>query len=161
MSGIIRPIQLIMNLNSKLFLNATEDVTDEMAMLRPNNTVNNIIFISAHLLDARYFLANIIGLNSVCPFKDVFDSVNRIEDSGRLPAIKDIRSTWAEFGPQIAVHLSGLDEESINKKSSFKFPIPADTILGVVTFLLSHESYHIGQIGMIRKFLNLPSLKFE
>ncbi|MEJ2536234.1 MAG: hypothetical protein P8048_04140 [Calditrichia bacterium] len=85
MKKAIIPLQLIFNLNSKLFLNATAGITDEMAAIRPNDQINNVVFISAHLLDARYYISDMLDFKVVNPLKDVFEKVTRVEDSDQLP----------------------------------------------------------------------------
>ena len=161
MKKAIIPLQLIFNLNSKLFLNATEKVTDEMAVIRPDDQINNVVFISAHLLDARYYISDMLDLKVVNPFKDVFEKVSRVEDSDQLPGLSKIRSTWVEVSQKLSDHLTTLPEEILNRKASFKFPVTDDTVLGAITFLISHESYHLGQLGILRKYLDLPAMKYD
>ena len=161
MKNAIFPLQLIFNLNSKLFLNATEKVTDEMAVIRPDDQINNVVFISAHLLDARYYISDMLDLKVVNPFKDAFEKVTRVEDSDQLPGLNKIRSTWVEVSQKLSDHLTTLPEEILNRKASFKFPVTDDTVLGAITFLISHESYHLGQLGILRKYLDLPAMKYD
>ncbi len=161
MQNSIIPLQLIFNLNSKLFLNATEKVTDEMAMVCPDNRINNVIYFSAHLLDARYYISDMLELTMVNPFKDIFEKVSKVEESDQLPGLKRIRSNWVKLSQKLSDHLTTLPEEILNRKASFKFPVADDTVLGAITFLISHESYHLGQLGMLRKYLGLPEMKYS
>lgn len=161
MQNSIFPLQLIFNLNSKLFLYALEEVTDEMAAIRPDSQINNVVFISAHLLDARYYISDMLDLKIVNPFKNVFDKVSRVEDSDQLPGLNTIRNTWVEISEQLSDHLTEVSEEVLRRKDPFKFPIADSTVLGATTFLISHESYHLGQLGMLRKYLGLPAMKYS
>lgn len=154
-------IRLILNLNTKLFINVTEDISEETALKRLNEDSNNMIFIAAHLLDARYHMANMIGFNTVFSFKDVFDQVTNIKDYSKLPKLVDIRSDWMEFSPKLSAHFEIFNEERLSKKSPFNFPVEDITILGGITFLVSHESYHIGQLGFLRKCFGLLSMKYS
>jgi uncharacterized damage-inducible protein DinB len=161
MKNAIIPLQLIFNLNSKLFLNATAGITDEMAAIRPNDQINNVVFISAHLLDARYYISDMLDLKVVNPFKDAFEKVTRVEESDQLPGLKTIRGNWVKLSQKLSDHLTTLPEEILNRKASFKFPVTDDTVLGAITFLISHESYHLGQLGILRKYLDLPAMKYD
>jgi uncharacterized damage-inducible protein DinB len=42
-----------------------------------------------------------------------------------------------------------------------QFPMPNATVLGVLTFLVQHESYHIGQLALFRKCAGLPAMSYE
>jgi uncharacterized damage-inducible protein DinB len=161
MKKAIIPLQLIFNLNSKLFLNATAGITDEMAAIRPNDQINNVVFISAHLLDARYYISDMLDLKVVNPFKDVFEKVSRVEDSDQLPGLSKIRSTWGEVSQKLSDHLTEVSAEILCREAPFKFPVADPTILGATTFLISHESYHLGQLGILRKYLDLPAMKYD
>ena len=156
----IFPLQLIFNLNSDLFLNVTEEITDEMAMIRPDKQINNVIYISAHLLDARYYISNLLNLEVANPFKEIFEKVKKVEQSVQLPGLTRIRRTWKELSPQLSNQLAEVSEEVLHRKAPFKFPVADSTILGATTFLISHESYHIGQLGLLRKYLGLSGMKY-
>jgi len=161
MKNAIIPLQLIFNLNSKLFLNATAGITDEMAAIRPNDQINNVVFISAHLLDARYYISDMLDLKVVNPFKDAFEKVTRVEESDQLPGLKTIRGNWVKLSQKLSDHFIEVSEAVLRREAPFKFPVADPTILGATTFLISHESYHLGQLGILRKYLDLPAMKYD
>lgn len=46
--------------------------------------------------------------------------------------------------------LQEVDSEQLNGELPQPFPIEEQNILGGVSFLAEHESYHIGQMGYLR-----------
>ena len=48
-------------LQSKLFLNCLDGVTDDAAAVRAGGTTNNMAFLAAHLVDSRHWLARVVG----------------------------------------------------------------------------------------------------
>jgi len=41
-----------------------------------------------------------------------------------------------------------------------RFPISDTTALGMITFLTQHDSYHIGQVGFLRRQLGKPAMTY-
>jgi hypothetical protein len=115
-------------------------------------------FIACHLLDARHYLAEYTGRATEKPFKAILEGAKGIEDIAEFPTLIDIRSEWQAIAEILSEHLSNLDDETLTKDSSQEFPIGDSTILGGITFLLEHESHHIGQLAFLRRYFALPSL---
>ncbi len=115
-------------------------------------------FIACHLLDARHYLAEYTGRATEKPFKEVLEGAKGIEDISEFPTLIEIRSEWKQIAEILSEHLSRLDDETLTKDSSQRFPIEDPTLLGGITFLLEHESHHIGQLAFLRRYFALPSL---
>ena len=48
---------------------------------------------------------------------------------------------------------SDLSAADLDAASEHGFPTDDKSVLGVITFLTFHETYHVGQMGLLRKFL--------
>ena len=159
--NFMQPFKVIIQLNTKLLLNATRDVTHQLSLKRIDARTNNIIFITAHLLDARYYLANYTGYEITSPFKKIFESLNQVNDSNKLPPLKALLIDWQKSEGILLKHFENIDQDRLRLKSPAVFPVEDDTVFGGITFLISHESYHIGQVGLLRKALGLPNMKYS
>ena len=151
----------IFKLNTRLYINSLQNVDDEQARKRVNDTTNSIIFIASHLLDARYFITNLLGESIECPFKEIFDQVNSIDEFKEIPPIADIKTYWSEISEKLTQELSQAKQNTLHASSELAFPVVKQTISGSITFLAEHESYHIGQIGFLRKYLGLDSMNYS
>jgi uncharacterized damage-inducible protein DinB len=149
-----------LDLNTRLFLNTLEGVDDAVATTRPNGDTNHLAFLACHLLDARHYMASFTGLETDKPFKEILDEAATIDDIAEFPKLGEIKAAWEEVSVVLADHLSELSEEELGKDSSQAFPIEDGTVFGAVTFLLQHESYHIGQLSLLRRFFGLPPMKY-
>ncbi len=161
MYSSLKPLDTILVLNTRLIKSAVDNVNDELAEKRVSQNTNSIKFLLCHIVDARFFLAGIIGLIDVCPFKDIFEKVQSIEEFNQYPPMVDLMDSFENITSKISVQFSKLDNEAISKQLTNKFPIEDRTVLGGITFLLEHESYHIGQIGFIRKYFGLNPIKYS
>jgi uncharacterized damage-inducible protein DinB len=161
MDPAVKPLLSLTRLNSELFLNVLDEVNEEQAKKRPGDRSNNIIFTVCHMLDARYFLANLLGVKAECPYKALFDSARTIDDLKEYPPLEEMTSHWKEISAIIEDRLAHVDGKFLNGDPPLQFPIDDDTVLGGVAFLIQHESYHIGQLGFIRKYLGLEAMKYS
>ena len=154
------PINEIIKLNTRLLINSLKDVNSDLAGRRISNNTNSIIFITCHVLDARYYLTNLIGYKIESPFKELFDEINSIDELTNPPSIDELKNSWLEISKTLENYLPKDNNELLLKESTIKFPVSDISILGSITFFVEHESYHIGQISLIRKFFNLPAMKY-
>lgn len=161
MNPSIEPLYVIYNLNRRLFLNTLTDIDDDLARKRPNNKTNSMIFIACHLLDARYYIGKLIGLYCECPFKDIFDQTNSIEDFTEFPKLADISSSWHDISNKILMRLKTIHKSDLADKAPFDVPVEDNTVFGLITFLAQHESYHIGQLALLRKYFGLKAMRYN
>jgi DinB superfamily len=149
------------DLQTRLFNNVTEGVTDEQANTRYDDSTNPIIWIAGHLLNTRVNgLQRIIGGQpdeSLVPF---FGRGHSYSPDVKYPGIDEIRSRWQEVSPVVSEGLGHVPAEVLAAKGPFQPPVADDTVAGVLAFLMSHESYHIGQISLLRKLAGKEAMSY-
>ena len=158
MNPRVDPLHTTLNLNARLFLSALGGVADDVATTRPNSNTNHMAFIACHLLDARHYLAEYTGLATDKPFKDILEGAKGIEDIAEFPALANILSEWKAISEKLSEHLPKLEERTLTADSPQSFPVEDKTVLGGITFLLEHESHHIGQLAYLRRYFAMPPL---
>ncbi len=161
MHQALKSLSETFKLNTRLFGNVLRDVDDETAQKRLNAETNNICFIALHILDARYYLAEYMGAEVENPYKERFAEVKGIDDMSDYPKMNEIMSFWGEVSEAIEKQMDRLQEEDLRRESPQEFPIEDGSILGGIAFLLQHESYHLGQLGFLRKGLLLGAMSYE
>jgi len=149
-----------LNLNTRLFLNCLDGITEDEALRTITGISNNVSFVAVHLIDARHFLARSLGSQSANPFGRELQAARSIEDVEDLPALSEIRRTWGDVTRDLAERMAALSEADLEKEPEQKFPIDDQSLLGEIAFLLHHESYHIGQLGLLRKQLGHPAMSY-
>ena len=158
------PILEIAKLNSRLFLNCLDSMSDELANQRPNEHTNNVIFIACHVYEARRYLANSVGGRVENPFADyeltTDTGVKRVDEVNAFPPVEHLRSAWTNLADVLHEQLAQLTEETLRQPSDAPYPVDVRTALGDAAFLLEHESYHIGQMSLLRKYLGLPAMAY-
>lgn len=149
----ITPLASIFRLNTELVLNCIEDLDDERALARGEPPVNSIAFLVAHLTETRHLMARYMGQPLPSPLSEAFAKARTLEQAGPLPSLDELRAHWERISAHIAVQIERLDTVQLAQSSSQRLPGTDGTLLGALAFLAQHESYHLGQIGILRRQL--------
>lgn len=160
MNQRVAPLYQITTINTRLFRNTLAGVDDASAQRRPGPEGNNMTFIAVHLLDARAWLVRYLGGQYRHPFEDEFAAVTSIDDIDRFPALDSIVAAWNEASEHLRERLVSVTDEEIERESEQEFPIGDRSVLGGLAFLLQHESFHIGQLALIRRILGFGAMSY-
>jgi uncharacterized damage-inducible protein DinB len=148
-----------LDLNTRLALNALRDLSDDEARRRLFPGVNSAAFIAAHLVDARHYLLKLLGAPRPNPM-DALGEVKNEDEVAALPPLGELRAAWLEVGGWLRATLVDLTEEEAAREVEQQFPLDLPGALGAVVFLLHHESYHVGQLGLLRRQLGHPAMSY-
>ena len=157
----LQPLNEILDLNTRLFRNCLAGLDAEQAAKRLGDTTNNIVFIAAHVLDARYYLARYLGVEITHPFEESWRKVKTVEDLTDPPELAEISAAWEQVSAALIERFATLTDEDLAAGSKQKFPVADGTVLGGATFLLQHDSYHLGQLGILRKHWTSESMSYD
>ena len=135
------------------------DGLDQKALLaRPAEVSNPIVWIAGHLAYSRTGLAGIVGARLDMPWPKLFARGAKAAAPEAYPDIAEIRAAWTHASTALMQRLEELNEADLAAPSPRSFPIPDKTIRGAITFNAFHESYHVGQMAYVRKWLGFPGL---
>ena len=157
----IAPLASIFRLNTELVLNCIEDLDDRRAQARGEPPVNSIAFLVAHLSETRHLMAQLMGQPLPSPFSQAFSKARTLDQTGPLPSLGELRAYWERISAHVAVHIERLDTAQLAQSSSQRLPGSDGTLLGALAFLAQHESYHLGQIGILRRQLGCSPMSYR
>ena len=160
MDGFLPPLLASFRLNTRLYLNCLEGMDDETARRRIDGRTNSAAFIALHLVDARHLTARVLGMELENPFAAMLESVRGIDDLPRIPPLDEIRRAWVEVSDAVERRLAGLTQEELQAPSPQRFPVDDGTLAGGICFLTTHDSYHVGQMALLRKHLGLGAMGY-
>ena len=84
-----------------------------------------------------------------------------MDDLERVPTLGEIREEWLAVSPVLEARLAALTPEDLAGKTTQRFPIDDATLAGTLAFLLHHEAYHLGQLGLLRRAAGLPAMRYR
>lgn len=132
-----------------------EGISEEASCVRPAGGGNSINWVLGHIASYRQLMLEKLGTTSVWPAQrtecyargtsgEVPDAL-RISTAASLDAIR-------AAGEILKPLLQALSPEAMAGPSSN----PRQTFGEQLSFLLFHESYHVGQIGLLRRLTGKP-----
>jgi hypothetical protein len=167
LQSAIQPVAKQFALQAKLFNNVLEGIENDQGSERLSEQVNHMQWISGHLTNSRYGAAAMLGIKVSFPYADVYmDKTNppphnrAIDRSIKYPSLTEIKKSWNDLAPIFMEKLSGLTDEKLAAETLFAVPT-GKTILDFLSFISSHESYHIGQMSIIRKYLGKDAMSYR
>ena len=153
MDARLGPLIGVLSINAAAYGRALHGVDQASAERRPNDRTNSLAFLACHALDARYYLMRMCGHEMTNPWRELFDTAGDVTDMKEYPPVYELQTVFGEVHGATVTHLETLTAAELDGELSHGFPIEDKTMLGVVTFHTFHESYHVGQMGLIRKYL--------
>jgi uncharacterized damage-inducible protein DinB len=148
----LRPVTEILGLNASLFLKALEGVDQATSERRPNDHTNSLAFLACHVLDARFHLMKMAGHERTNPWQSLFDEATDITTMKEFPPLYELIAEWNELHEATLEHLDGMSAAELDVGSPAVFPTEDHSLLGGLAFLAFHEAYHVGQMGLVRKY---------
>jgi hypothetical protein len=150
----------VLRLNTRLLLNCLADVSEQHAQERANDRTNSMTFIAIHLVESRHTIAQYLQIPTSNPLDRYLKGAVRIEDLRELPSLTELRNAWGGISLTLDAGLSDLADAELNAPSPQRFPVDLPTVHGGLGFLLQHESYHIGQLALLRKYFGYPAMRY-
>lgn len=157
----LAPLADLLRLNTRLLHNCLEDVDDTMARQRPTADTNHLAFLTAHVADARHFLAATLGVPLENPLSQQLEYGKTLDEIGELPPLSALVAAWDRVSAHLAERMPTITASTLDAHSGLRFPVEDRTVLGAVAFLVQHDSYHIGQMALLRRQLGRKAMSYR
>lgn len=157
------PLYEIFKVNSRLYMNCLDAMDNDQAGWRPSDSTNSAAFIALHLVDTRHWQAGMLGLKLTHPFKELCQKAKGIADiSGvEMPSLDDLRAAWKDVTGHVRERYKTLTEADLAAPAPWQAPgVDDKTMLGLLAFLAQHDSYHVGQMAILRKAVGLQAMSY-
>ena len=147
-------------LQTRLFNNVTAEVSEADSKQSLNSNTNNMAWLAGHSVSTRYMLAQILGLSVSEPFPALFANGKGLDKTAAYPSMSELTNDWNTISAQIETALNTLPAEALHNK--MPQPVPTgDTLGDFLAFLMHHEAYTIGQLGLARRFYGLQAMTYN
>lgn len=148
------------DLHTRLFNNVLDGIADQEADARANDHVNHLKWIAGHLTATRFGFKKLAGFEQENPFGEYFSHGKSIDPKVDYPPIETIKENWNAISGKISEAFGNLSEEALAANAP-QVPIGKGKMGDFIDFLMHHEAYHIGQMGILRKFAGFEALKYN
>lgn len=137
-----------------------KDLSDEDGLLHPATGGNCPNWVAGHILHSRVATLQVLGQE--IPFApDKYDRYKRysepvMEATGTVP-LSEMLADFAATNEAVQAGVAALTPEVMSAKAPFSpFDDEKETVGSLAAGLVFHESYHIGQLGVLRRVVGAP-----
>ena len=131
------------------------------AEARPDGFGNSALWVAAHLVRARHGLLARLGAELPNPLPAELVNAKGIADVTAWPALDEVRAAWTGVSHALRDRLDAVTPAELAAAIDVRFPVFEQTVYGALVFLVQHDSYHIGQLSVLRKLVGLPGMSFR
>jgi hypothetical protein len=139
--------------NTDIVNRATEGILPEHWFVKPGDASNHLMWVAGHLVASRGTVLKTLGPEWSAPWSSLFARGAKPASPDQYPAVEEIRNAWKDVSRQLSVALAGVSAEVLVKPTPEGKPSFDGKVGGLVAFLALHETYHVGQVGYLRKWL--------
>jgi uncharacterized damage-inducible protein DinB len=154
----LMPIWLIFKLNHGLMQKALDGLADHDAWHRPTEKNNPMLWILGHVVSTRASMLGLLGERFETGWGDLFTRGSALRERTRYPSLLEIERMRTEVGTRLRARLAALTPEDLARPATGPTFPGAKTLADQIAFFAFHESYHVGQLGYVRKALGHPSM---
>jgi hypothetical protein len=159
-TSLLHQTELIFNLNTRLFVNSLAGITEEQATIRISDHNNPVNWLAAHTVGARFGIIAMLGKPAVNPYEGLFEKFKPFDASQDYGSLAKAKTEWKKATVLLQSALSGVTEGYMTGESPLKSPIGDFTNAGTMAFLAHHETYQIGQIAFLKKYLTGEAMSY-
>ena len=94
------------------------------------------------------------------PFPILFENGKGRDDKTTYPTMDALTKDWNSISEKISKALNALTEDALGQKTPRPVPL-GDSLGDFIAFIVHHEAYTIGQLGICRKFFGLEAMKYS
>lgn len=146
-------------LQERLFNNVTDSMVGNDGA-RPNEQTNHAAWLAGHLVSTRFMLANIFGIEEKEPHPALFGNGKGIDADATYPPVSESVASWNAINEKLNPALENVSDEMM--AADGPAPVPMGKTMGdFLAFIAHHEAYHLGQLGMLRKYFGQEAMSYR
>jgi DinB superfamily len=162
MAKSIYQSEIMLNMNTRLFLSAVAGITEAQAKERISDHNNPVSWLAAHTVWARYNTCAMLGKPAAKnPYDGLFENFKPFDASVNYGTLENAKAEWQKASDLLKEALAAVTEEHLAADCPLKSPIGDFTFGGTIAFLAQHESYDIGQIGYLKKYHTKEAMSYN
>ncbi|MEO6731102.1 MAG: DinB family protein [Ferruginibacter sp.] len=150
---------VLYEMHTSYFSRAIDGISDDDAHNRLNTKANHIAWLTGSLVQQRFELANMLGIDQKQSAFDLFKENKGIQDGVRYPSLSSFKKDWEIISPLLEDAFINVTDERLDEP--FEMPGMKMSFYELVSFMIYREASCIGQIALWRRLLGYPALKYD
>ncbi|ANH82097.1 hypothetical protein A8C56_14945 [Niabella ginsenosidivorans] len=150
-------------MHTQNFNNVLEGISEADAVKRAEGRTNHIVWMTGNLVNCRYWLANILGIEDRDPNEALFKDAKALDENAVYPSLDVLKKEWHQISPKLFDRLLAISDEELLEACPFPMGVSfvEENKLNMVGMGIDRESYLFGQIGLMRRIFNYPGMKYN
>ena len=151
---------VLYDMHTKYYHNVLESINDDDAKQRLDTKANHINWLAGSLLQERFELANLLGVDLKSGADELFKHHQGIKDDANYPTLSTYQDQWNAISPILREKLLNVTEEELDKMIDFPVEQMSFPLFEMISFNTYREANCIGQIALWRRLLGYPGMKY-
>lgn len=161
-----KTLQLVIpqyRMHTQLFDNVIENISGFDALKRVNDVTNHFVWMAGNMVNTRYWLANILGVEDKDPNEELFKDARALDPKANYPELSDLKDQWHKVSSQLYNMLYRVTDEELAQPYNIGMGVDfiEENKLNMVGMCLDRESYLLGQMGLMRRALGYEGMKYD
>jgi uncharacterized damage-inducible protein DinB len=155
---MLEPLALIFKLNNNLIARSLDGLSDEEVWAQPSGSGNPIAWLLGHLTETRAGMISEMGMPFDYGWTRVFQRGSPLQDPRGYPTRDAIETAWKATHAAMRDAFASVTPERLAGPVTRRPAPGVENLADLIAFCGFHESYHVGQIGFLRKQLGHSSI---
>ena len=139
--------------NTDILERTINGVPAEKWLAQPGDDSNHLLWITGHVVVHRAMVLKTLGAEWSAPWEKLFSRGEKRVAADQYPPAAEIQSAWKEVSEKLTAALANASPDALNSPAAKGVPTLDGTVGGTISLLCLHETYHLGQMGYLRKWL--------
>jgi uncharacterized damage-inducible protein DinB len=161
MSGSLDTAITIFGYNAWLFQSAVKDVGEDRFSYQANDRTNAFDRLAGHVTVCRHGIAAMLHIGvPELPWGTFgeFGFGTQFEVERVCPPLPEIAAMFDDVTAVLMAELGSVPDEVLAEPAAFAIPGENPTMRDLLGFMAMHETYHIGQMGLLKKSMGGPGV---
>jgi uncharacterized damage-inducible protein DinB len=139
--------------NTDIVKKALDEVPPERWFIKPGDDSNHLMWVAGHLVVSRAAVLEYLGADWEASWASLFKRGEKLTADDKYPSIADIRTAWEVVSKKLSASLSEPPSERLSRPAPNRPHSLDGKVSGLVVFVAFHETYHVGQVSYLKKWL--------
>jgi len=146
------------DMHTGLFPKAIDGISEKDAQNRLNTKANHAAWITGSLVQERFEMAKMLGIDMKQKANDLFKDHTGIQDGVSYPALSEFIIDWEKISPVLREALANVNDEKLD--ANLEMPWGKFLVFDMITFFTYREANCIGQLALWRRLLGYEPMKY-
>jgi hypothetical protein len=147
------------DMHTDFFFSVLDGISDDDTHNRLGTKANHIAWLTGSLIEQRYELANLLGVEGRQAAFEMFKDNKGIQDGAPYPSLADYKKDWERISPLLRNALVSVDDAKLDEAFEM-MPGMKMSHYEFISFVIYREANCIGQIALWRRLLGYEAMKY-